>query len=99
METASDTSDRLAALGQRLDALHRRPHELLDAGETAGALRLADLKDLLLRFIEQLCRLRAPLECLPDDRGGYLDQAPKQRLLAHDARVELDVCRRWDGVH
>jgi hypothetical protein len=83
---------------KRLDALHRGPHELLDAREPASPLLLADLEDPLLCLVEQLGGLGAPLERLADDRRRDLDQAPEERLFANDARVELDVGGRRDRV-
>src|SRR4029079_968515 len=90
--------DRLAAALERFDALHGRPHQLLDAREAAAALLLTDLEDFLLGLIEQFCSLRPPFERFADDRRGDFDQATKQRFLADYPRVELDVCRRGHRV-
>ena len=81
-EAARDAGDGLAAALQRLDALHRRPDQLLDAREALQPALLADLEDLLLRVVEQLVGRRAPLERLADDRRRHLDEPAQQRLLA-----------------
>ena len=88
----------LPAALQRLDALHRRPHQLLHAREALQSALLAHLEDPLLRVVEQLLGRRAPLEGLRDDRGGGLDEAAQERLLLHDLRVVLDVRRGGDRV-
>ena len=93
-----DAGDRLAAALQRLDALHRRPHQLLHAREALQPALLAHLEDSLLRVVEQLLGRGAALERLGDDRRGGLDQAAQQRLLLHDLRVVLDVRRRRHRV-
>jgi hypothetical protein len=98
VESTGHAGDGLAAALERLDPLHRRPHELLDAGEAAGALLLTDLEDPLLGLIEQLRRLRPSLERLGDDLRRDLDEVPEQRLLTHDARVKLHVGRRRNRV-
>src|SRR3954447_19063235 len=67
VEATRHARDRLAAALKRLDTLHRRPHQLLDACEAASTLLLADLEDLLLGFIEQLGGLRPALERLAHD--------------------------------
>ena len=67
-EAARDAGDRLAAALQRLDALHRRPHQLLHAREALQPALLAHLEDLLLGVVEQLFGRGAPLERLGDDR-------------------------------
>src|SRR4029079_13087716 len=81
-----------------LDALHRRPKQLLDAGESFRAPALVDLEDLVLGFVEELGGRRARLESLGDDGGGNFDQPAPKRLLTHDSRVVLDVGRGGNGV-
>ncbi len=97
-EAAGDSGDRLAAALQRLDALHRRPHQLLHAREALQPALLAHLEDPLLRVVEQLFGGGATLESLGDDRRRRLDESPKERLLLHDLGVILDVGRRGHGV-
>ena len=93
VEAARDAGDRLAAALQRFDALHRRPEQLLDAREAVLRLLLRDLEDSRLGFVEQLLRGRASVEGFGDDRRRHFDEAAKNRLLANDARVILDVRR------
>jgi hypothetical protein len=74
-EPRRDPGHRAPGLALRLDALHRRPEELLDAREARAALRLADLEDLPLGLVEQLARELAALERVGDHRRRHLDEA------------------------
>ena len=98
LESARHTGDGLATALERFDALHRRPEELLDAGEPFLAALLRDLEDLVLGVVEQLGRLQAAFERLGNDRRRHFDEAAEECLLADDARVILDVRRRRHGV-
>ena len=82
----------------RLDALHRRPEELLDAREALARALLRDLEDLRLGDVQQLVGCLAATERLGDDLGRDLDQPSEKRLLLDDASVVLDVRRRRHRV-
>ena len=97
-ESARYPGDALAAPGQRLDALHRRPEQLLDAGEVDAARRLPELQNPVLGRVEQLGGRGPPLKRLAHDPRGDLDEPPQERLFAHDAGVILDVGGGGDGV-
>ena len=97
-EPARNAGDALAALGERFDALHGRPQQLLDPGEIRPPPDLTELQDLVLRGIEQLGGRCVPLERLGDDPGRYLDESAQQRFLPHDAGVVFDIGGRRDRV-
>ena len=82
----------------RFDALHRAPHELLDADDFPRAALGRDLEDALLGTVQQGVHVLRSLVGGLDDLGARLDQAPPQRLVAHDAAVVLDVRGRGHDV-
>ena len=60
---------------------------------------LGDLEDPGLGQVQDLFHLPLTLVVdVPDDLGGRVDQPPQEGLLAHDARVVLDVGRGRDRV-
>ncbi len=97
-EATRHAGDALAALGQRLDALHGRPEEFLDPREVDAAADLPELHDPVLRLVEQIRGRDVSLERFGHDAGGDLNEAPEERLLANDASVVLDVGGRRDCI-
>jgi hypothetical protein len=87
-----DAGEAGSRLLQPLDVLERRPQDLLDPDEPLALVALRDLEDARLGLVEDLLDFAlALLVDVADDLRGRVDQAPQQRLLAHDARVVLDV--------
>ena len=87
----------VAAL-ELLDALHRRPDQLLDADELFRPPHLRDLEHAMLGVVECFRRrLVAVVDVLDDGRRGF-DEAALHRLVAHDAAVVLDVRGGGDDV-
>src|SRR6266550_2997485 len=68
LESAGHSSNRFAALLEKLDPLHGSPEHVLDARETLCAAALVDLEDLVLRRIEEIRCGRGRLERLADNR-------------------------------
>jgi hypothetical protein len=65
-----------------------------------AVVALRDLEDPRLGMVEDLLDLAlAGLVDVADDLAGRVDQAPHQRLLAHDARVVFDVRRGRHRVY
>src|SRR5262245_10810124 len=61
--------DAVASL-ELLDPLHRRPDQLLEAGEILRPPELRHLEDAVLGVVEHFPRLAFPLVYVLDDLGG-----------------------------
>src|SRR6266853_116665 len=97
-EAAGDARHGAGAGLELLDALHRGPDQLLDAGELLGAPELRHLKDPVLGIIEHFTRGGVTFIDVLDDAGRGFYQAPQHGLIAHDACVILDVGGSGDDV-
>ena len=97
-EAAGDSGQRTRPRLELLDALHRRPDELLDADELFGAAELRHLEDAVLGVVEHFPGGAVAFVDVLDDAGRRFDETAHHRLVAHDLGVIVDVCGRRHDV-
>ena len=89
----SDAGDVGALLVQRGDALEAFLQQLLDVAEVLRDARLRELEDRLLGAVDELRRLRRPVDAQPRNLVAGADEPAQRRHLANDARVVRRVRR------
>ncbi len=98
LEARRRAGQRGAFKGQAVELVELHVEHLPDPAEVLLAVVAGDLEHRLLGLLDELARRRPVAEDVLLDFVGALQQAPQQRVLAHDLRIAAGVAGGWDDA-